>query len=62
MLDNTCLKKDKKKEEKKKKEQKKKNYWAPSIHENAFPVNGFSFPNAVWVMAVKKETELSDLK
>ena len=52
MLDNTCLKKRK----------EKKNSWAPSIHENTFGDNGFSFPNAVRVMAVKKQTELSGLK
>ena len=51
MLDNACLEK-----------RKEKNSWAPSIHENTFGDNGFSFPNAVRVMAVKKQTELSDLK
>ena len=49
MLDNNCQKK------------KRKNSWAPLRHENTFAVKGFSFPNALRVMAVKKETELSDL-
>ena len=54
MLDNTSKKKGKIK--------KDKNSWAPSIHENTFAVDGFSFPNVLRVMAVKKETELFDLK
>ena len=54
MLDNTYKKRGKIK--------KDKNSWAPSIHENTFAVDGFSFPNVLRVMAVKKETELFDLK
>ena len=41
---------------------KRKKPWAPSIHENTFGVNGVLFPNAVRIMALKKETELSDFK
>ena len=54
MLDNTYKKKERQK--------KTKILELHQFTKNTFAVDGFSFPNVLRVMAVKKETELFDLK